>query len=148
MIIREAAIADLPAMEPAAQAFYASSKELHHFRIERFVNVWTNLIHAGSGVIFLAEADGKIEGAIGGVIHEDLYGGQELIAEEFFWFIQPGSRGDGIRLYRRFKDWAIQHGAAELQMVHLSDSMPDKLARFYKHEGYSLIEMRHGLRLA
>lgn len=145
--IRTATAADLPSMHAAANAFYASSKALRHFDINKFASIWTQFLEVNFGVIFLAEADGLIVGALGGVIHPDLYG-SELIAEEFFWFIQAESRGSGLKLYAKFEEWARSRGAVEIQMVHLLDLMPEKVGTFYRRAGYSPIETRYSKRLA
>ena len=74
--------------------------------------------------------------------HPDIYG-SDLVAEEFFWFVSESYRKDGIRLYRTFENWARERGAKTLQMVHLSDSMPDKLKKFYLRSGFAEIETRY-----
>lgn len=134
-------------MHAAAKEFYASSKALRHFDIEKFTAIWAQFLAVNFGVIFLAEADGLIVGALGGVIHPDLYG-SELIAEEFFWFIRQDSRGSGLKLYAKFEQWASERGAVEIQMVHLLDLMPEKVSTFYRRAGYSPIETRYSKRLA
>lgn len=94
-------------------------------------------------MIFLEEGeDGLINGALGGMIHRDIYG-EALIAEEFFWFMRPDTRGGGVRVYRAFELWAKARGGVSLQMVHLLDSMPDKVARFYEAVGFKAAEIRY-----
>ena len=142
-VIREATISDLPKLSSLGLKFHASAN-LGNFAISDFCALWERFFAIDFGVIFVAECNGEIVGSIGGVIHPrpyDLKG--PLVAEEFFWFVQPDARGCGIDLYRKFEEWAKRRGAVELQMCHLIDSMPEKLERFYKHEGYSLIEKRY-----
>lgn len=134
-------------MHACARQFYSSSEFLGQFDIERFTQVWTNLLQMGMGVIFLMESDGQICGAIGGMVHQDLYG-HELIAEEFFWFIESDARGAGIRLYREFENWAREQGADSIQMVHLLDLMPEKVEAFYRRAGFTPIETRYSKKLA
>lgn len=145
-MIREIPIAELGALEEAANHFYASSKFLEGFSLTRFVQVWTALLTEKSGVIIAHEEDHRIVGAIGGMAHRDLYG-EKVIAEEFFWFIRPEYRGAGILLYRAFEEWAKSKGAAELQMVHLLDLMPDRVSLFYRRQGFNPIETRYSKRL-
>ncbi len=146
-MIRTATIADLARTEAAAREFYASSRAFGDFSLARFCDVWKELIGAGAGVIFSYEHDGAIVGAIGGLVHRDLYG-EALIAEEFFWFIRAAHRGAGVKLYRRFEQWARERGARQIQMVHLLDLMPGKVARFYLREGFMPIETRYAKALA
>jgi GNAT superfamily N-acetyltransferase len=141
-VIREIGIDELDRLEEAAREFYAASRFLGGFRLERFRQLWTALFNTGAAVIFAEDQDGEIAGVIGGIIHRETYG-EALVAEEFFWFVREAQRGAGIRLYRRFEGWARERGAASIQMVHLFDSMPEKVARFYLRSGFEPIEMRY-----
>lgn len=143
MQIRLATVEDLHGMGTAAKAFYAASSFLRDFELSRFVQTWTNLIETGIGVIFLAEDDTHIVGAIGGTAYPDP-NSFRLVAAEWFWFVESGYRGiAGIKLYREFELWAKKRGAVEIQMIHLSDSMPGKLERFYKNLGFVPAETRY-----
>lgn len=138
--IRPATVEDLEKLLAGAAEFYASSKVLKRFDPDRFVSLWTGLLD-NAGVIFLLEQDSAIAGALGGVVYPDAYSA-DLVATEFFWFVREGHRGrGGISLYRSFEDWARDRGAAEIRMVHLVDSMPDKLERFYTHAGFERAEV-------
>ncbi len=134
-MIRQATVEDLPRMESAARAFFASSRFLRRFDMDRFIRAWAALLSSGTGVIFALFDRDEVCGAIGGVVYPDINTG-ELIASEFFWFIRPGSRGDGLRLYRAFERWARTQACRQIRMVHLTDSMPDRLARVYRRLGY------------
>ena len=141
-MIRTIGIDELGAVEEAAREFYAASRFLGSFRLERFCAIWELLLTSGAGVIFAEDCDGEIVGVIGGIVHQEIYG-EEVIAEEFFWFVREAFRGAGVRLYRRFEDWARERGASEIQMVHLFDSMPDRVAKFYLRSGFEPVEMRY-----
>lgn len=145
--IRMAGVPDLGAMHAGALKFYSSSRFLENFDIDRFTAVWTQLLQSGTGVIFLIEEGGEIHGAIGGIVHQDLYG-DTLVAEEFFWFVKPEFRGGGVRLYIAFEKWARECGASSIQMVHLADVMPDKVAAFYRRMGFIPVETRYSKGLA
>ena len=141
-MIREATSEDLPRLEDLARQFYAASKFLFGFQVERFVEAWKRLMDSGSGVVIIDDGAGGIRGAIGGVVYPDLYSGRP-IATEFFWFVAPVARSGGVRLYREFEAWARRQGAAELRMVHLADSMPEKLGRIYKAWGFEPVETHY-----
>jgi GNAT superfamily N-acetyltransferase len=153
-MIRAITIDELGAVEPAAREFYAASRVLGSpFRIDRFREIWQSLLATGAGVIFAAidgaedgvdpvEDAGAIAGVIGGILHREIYG-EAMIAEEFFWFVRPERRGAGVALYRRFEEWARERGAESIQMVHLFDVMPEKVARFYLRSGFEPAEMRY-----
>lgn len=144
-MIRQAGIADLVLLEDCAREFYASSKFLGNFDVKVFAKVWRQLFNSGNGVIFIDEQPGGIAGAIGGIIRRDIYSANEedLIAEEFFWFVRSTARGEGVALYRAFAALARERGCKGIQMVHLLDLMPDKVSKFYLREGFVPIETRY-----
>jgi GNAT superfamily N-acetyltransferase len=142
-MIRTLKASELAMLGDCARDFYAASRWLGRFNPERFRAAWTLLFDSGAAVIFVAEdSGGAIAGTLGGIIHREIYG-DRLIAEEFFWFARPGHRGAGVALYRAFEEWARARGAAALQMVHLFDVMPEKVARFYLRSGFEPVEMRY-----
>ena len=143
-MIRRLEPAELPRLECGAREFYQASAFLGDFDIATFCKVWDQLLSGSTAAIFADVAEtGRVNGALGGIIHRELYGAR-LIADEFFWFMRPDSRETlaGVRLYFAFEQWARAQGAAEIQMCHLLDSMPEKVARFYLRQGYKPIEMR------
>jgi GNAT superfamily N-acetyltransferase len=145
-VIRDVTIDDLKDFEETAREFYATSQFLGKFSLERFVEMWTYLLTGGDGVIFAEDCDGEIVGAIGGIVHRDIYS-EGLIAEEFFWFVKEAHRGRGLRLYRRFEEWARGRGAGQIQMVHLLDVMPERVSRFYTRSGFHPVETRYAKEL-
>jgi GNAT superfamily N-acetyltransferase len=145
-LIRRAELADLRNMAHLAQEFYAASHILRTFDLDRFVTMWTHWLTSGMGEIFLLDEGGQIQGTIGGVIHQETYS-SDLIAAEFFWYVEDKHRGQGIRLFRAFEDWAKQSGASEIRMGHLVDSMPEKVGAFYERVGYRKVETLYAKRL-
>jgi len=140
-LIRRASLDDLPRLAPMAREFYSQSQFLHHFDADRFAKCWTELLTLGTGVIFLLGTE-DISGVLGGVIYPDLYSGR-LIATEFFWYVRLGSRGHGMQLYLAFERYAKNRGCEEIRMVHLLDSMPEKLSRVYRRLGYAPAEVHY-----
>lgn len=148
MVIRQATHEDLPKLETAGREAYASSKHFSPFEMERFLSAWTKLLDGGTGAVFIAEdAEGKVHGAIGGVIYPDLYTSR-MIATEFFWFMRPGHRGPGLQLYYRFEEWAREKCASQIRMTHLCDLMPEDLKWLYGELGFDPIEINYAKELA
>lgn len=145
-MLRRATVEDLPKMQGWAEEFYSSSKHLRGFQLGRFIKFWTAMLNSGAGVIFIVTESTALEevivGAICGMAHADIYSG-EMIASEFAWRVKEGSRGDGVRLYYAFENWAREQGCETIQMVHLVDVMPEKVAKFYARLGYEPIETRY-----
>jgi len=139
---RPATPEDIPSLEPLARQFYEESVNLKDLDWDRFRQLWEVLLGNQVGFIAVAERDGKIIAAIGGVIYPDAYS-QKMIATEFFWFALKEHRGFGLPLLRMFEQWAACQGASEVRMVHLSDVMSDKLSRVYRKLGYRPIETHY-----
>jgi len=145
-MIVQAQISDLPRLSELAKEFYAASSVLRVFDLSKFVMTWTNIINSGNGVIFLLMDEGDIAGTIGGLMHFDPYCDDRL-ASEFFWFVHKENRGGGVQLYRKFEQWARENGCQEIRMMHLVDSMPDKVADFYCRVGFRKVETLYAKRL-
>ena len=129
-------------MEHGARLFYASSKHLKEFDIERFSRTWRTLIESDIGVIYAVFDGDNPVGAIGGIRYPDPNSGH-MIAAEFFWFVSPEHRGTGMELYHLFERWAQESGCKYIQMVHLTDSMETRLPVIYKRLGYEAVETRY-----
>tara|TARA_R110000868_G_scaffold187432_1_gene429951 strand:+ start:315 stop:776 length:462 start_codon:yes stop_codon:yes gene_type:complete len=141
-MIRSATIDDLQAAGAVVARFSADIGRVFH--VEHFCGFWGALIDAGYGSIFLLEQEGVIQGLIGGLATPDPYHGG-MVASEAFWWVLPEYRG-GIgagRLYKAFETWAVEQCAEEIRMVHLEASMPERLAKFYERNGYTLMETHY-----
>jgi GNAT superfamily N-acetyltransferase len=146
MEVRSLAVSELPRLAECAREFYQSSRFLRHFDMARFEQLWTGLLATGTGTIFALVDDGRIVGTLGGVMYPETYS-DELIAQEFFWFCQSEHRGQGLKLYRAFEQWARKGGCSQVRMAHLSDSMPEKLKRVYARLGFEEVETSYAKRL-
>lgn len=142
--MRQATIADLPAMHAIACEFYAASQSLGAFDLGDFTALWTDLLSSGSGVIFI-HGDDEIDGVLGGVVHQDVNNRKVTVASEFFWYVKKQSRGGvaGMRLYFAFEKWARRRGCERIEMVHLHDLMPAEIASIYRRLGYKPVETRY-----
>lgn len=130
-------------MADCAAKFYASSRFLRGFDIDRFTGIWTNFLQEDLGVIFALFDGDEIRGALGGLLSADLYSG-ERYSQELFWWIEPEFRGSGLWLYRQFEAWARDRGCAEIRMINLADSMSEQLDTVYRRLGFELIEKHWG----
>jgi GNAT superfamily N-acetyltransferase len=140
MTPQKATVADLPKIQRCAEEFYAASQFLTGFDLERFSALWKGLLESEAGVIFsFDDNDGQWAGMLGGMAYPDIYSGV-MTASEMFWYVRDGHRGQGIKLYRAFEEWARERECKVIRMVHLADVMPEKVARFYEKVGFVMIE--------
>jgi len=93
------------------------------------------LIGSDRTVIVVAELDGALVGMIGMVANAHHISG-EPIAGEVMWWVNPESRGIGVRLLRAAEQWAREQGAVKVHMI-----APDaQVGELYQRLGYEAIE--------
>ncbi len=143
-MIRNLTIKDLDTVAHLADQFYASSQFLERFNLDIFKRTWASFFNSGTGIIFglVDEQTGEIYGGIGGCKYADPNNG-EMIAAEFFWYVDKDRRGEGIALLNRFESWAKEQGCRIVQMVHLCDLMPEVVKRIYDMRGYRAVEIAY-----
>ncbi|ACH40479.1 MAG: hypothetical protein ACD_55C00094G0002 [uncultured bacterium] len=144
-MIYQATVKDVPKIIPCAAEYTDIIPDMK-FNPDHYVQFWQNMLKSGLGVIFLSEVDGVVLGGIGGIKFPEALSGR-MTAVEMFWYTAKETRGDGVKLYLKFKKWAKENGCERLAMIYLPCSMPDKLKAFYDKEGFSLIEMHYEMAL-
>lgn len=100
---------------------------------------WLSLINSGAGKVFGLWDKDKIIGGIGLILFPALEDGV-LTTTEAFWFVDEKSRGGGMKLFIKAENWAKESGSKRMNMIHLTNSMPEKLKGLYERRGYKMIE--------
>lgn len=109
--------------------------------VQHSVKMYKAFIDNGSCALFGMLEEGDFVGGLGCIKSPDFHCGK-ITATELFWFVKPEHRGRGIDLLDAFERWAKINKCTRLIMVHMEDSMPKVLARFYRMKGYTPLE-RH-----
>lgn len=110
------------------------------FNEEHYFKTWYKMLASEKGVIFILDDDGHCLGGVGGTLATLPLTGK-TVALEMFWYILPEYRGTGgVRLLKRFEEWAREQGCDEVVMILLECSMADKLDKFYQRIGYAPME--------
>jgi len=138
----KALISDLTKLKELGYEFYEEGAFPSDFIPEVFEKTWTDLMNAEIGVIFLLKSDKDIIGSLGAVKFPDPNSG-EIMASEFFWFVNKEHRGKGLKLLKVFEEWVSEQGIKKIIMVHLSNLMPDKVKNLYSRMGYREIETHY-----
>ena len=94
------------------------------------------LISGDDGVILVLERFDRVVGMIGMVLF-DHHLSAERVAGEVAWWIEPESRGDGLRLMRAAEQWAIDSGAVKVQMI----APNERVGQVYSRLGYIQMEV-------
>ena len=142
MTIKRATKDDIDKLFHLATQFYDSSKFLKNFNTDCFRKTWTPLLESGVGVIFTLNDGDAMEGALGGIKHPDINNG-EMTATEFFWFVSPNDRGEGLKLLKAFENWAFLAGCKKVIMCLLTDLMPPKVGKVYQRYDYKMAEIHY-----
>ena len=143
MILRQVETAELPKLTECFAEFCRATRFVRGFDMGRFAALWSGLLESKAGVVFgLFDEAGEIQGMLGGLAYPEPYSA-ELLATEMFWFVRAEERGGGIRLYRAFEQWAREMGCSQIRMVHLLDSMPERLEKVYRRWGFKAAEVHY-----
>lgn len=139
-MIREAMFSDVPAIVRMGEKQLRSS----HYSEFLAVNpaameaLAVYLIEQDNGIILL-EQDGPEPCGMIGIIATPHPYTHEIIMSEWFWYVEPGRRGRGVRLFRAAEEWAEGQG-----VKHIIMAAPNrKVADFYKRSGYSPFETHY-----
>ena len=139
MTIREAASHDVEAIVAMGVHFIAGTTYGDHLSINplQLRDFAGRCVSGGLGesAILLSEEDGVTTGMIGLLVAPHPFSGDRT-ASELFWWVEPSHRGHGLRLMRAAEAWAVQHGAARLQMV----APNERVAKLYRARGYTQLE--------
>jgi GNAT superfamily N-acetyltransferase len=142
MRIRPATVADVPRLVEMGAHFISTTgyRALLPVNEAQLAALMARLL--ADGAIFLLAADTEVVGAIGLYLFLHPISGEQ-VASEVFWWVEPDSRGDGLRLLREAERWAAAQGATLLQMIAPTEAVE----RVYLHRGYVPVERLYQRRL-
>ncbi len=94
----------------------------------------------------ILEVDNKIVGLIAGKLVDYPFQNAKIFQEQI-WYVLKDYRRYGRKLLEALEERLITQGISALIMVNLSNSMNEKLTRFYSRMGYQLMESHYLKRL-
>lgn len=133
---------DIDAIAYMAYPFTTESKFVKVIPERLKESYWEMMANGLATMFMLEDETGKLIGALGAIKYPDLHSG-ELTSVETFWYVEKENRGHGLLLLDAYEAWAKRQGCVKCAMIHMVDSMPDKLAVLYKRRGYELIEKHY-----
>lgn len=143
MIIREAALEDVPAIVAMGLRF-ASDEYKDYLRPDPLLlaQLAQRIITGQTSIGFVAqpEAGGPIVGMLGMMTYRQPMGG-DLVATEIVWWVEPEARGPraAIHLLNRGERWAREQGATKFQMI----APTDHVGHFYERMGFKKLETHY-----
>lgn len=139
MIIREATLNDVIIILDMAYAMQQESPRFsnNNFDAVKVGELFTNLIIANTGIVFILEKDEQPIGMLGGMVGEQIFS-RDLYACDFGVYVKPeyrGSRG-AIKMINAFEQRAIELGAKDISLSISTDVHAERTATFYERLGY------------
>lgn len=136
-MIRPATTADVPAIVELSRAFYPATHYVDWCAMddETVASLAAGLCE--SGVMLVAEVEGRIVGMVGLFIGPHLFNRNAIGAYEVVWYVDPAARGSRVawRLLEAIEPECKAKGATRIQMVHMANS-PPQAAALYERMGY------------
>lgn len=136
-MIRHATPADLPVLLRHGRAFVAALPyaELITFDAESFGVTLLRVLQ--DDILLVAEEGGTLVGMAAMAIYPAFHNARALIAQELFWWVEPGCRnGVGRALLEELEAEARRRGAALIRMACVTGLRHEALGRLYERRGY------------
>lgn len=134
---------ELPLCLEGGKAFFDEGQLPGGFKPDQFLRRWTDLVKSGVAcVLGLFGDDGQINGALAFMLHPDIFNG-DPVATESFWYMLPNHRGAGMQLLARFEQEARRLGCKRIHMIHLHRLQPEILGKLYARHGFEAIETNY-----
>lgn len=124
------------------KSFFNEGKMPGGFVPSAFIHSWSKLIESGVGAIHASFDGDTITGGIAAILCPNMFNGKTM-AVECLWYVLPEYRGQGLKLFFAFEEWAKRHGATMLSMIHLHALQPEKLKKLYERMGYHAVETNY-----
>lgn len=145
MTTRPATAADVPSLVEMGVSFLSS---VYVGRLVPDVDALSALVaqfvdQPDKLILVLEDRSGHVVGMFGAMVYAHPMSG-ERIASELCWWVDPGSRGGGMRLLKDAESWAKAQGATCLQMI----APTADVERFYQRVGFEQVETIYQRRIA
>lgn len=137
MQVRQATLADVPAIVRMSACFYATTSysTWADFNADTVAALATTL--ANDHVMLVAESEAGVVGMVGLFVAPFMFNGDCRAAYEVVWWVDPEAQGAGAgrALLEAIEPACRAAGAEAIQMVHLASS-PPQAAALYERAGY------------
>lgn len=142
-MIRKAVTEDVPRLVEMGQRFRATSSYSEHLaeNVAQFRMLAEKLVELGT--VFVSEHEGKVTGMLGFMIFDHPMSG-ERIGGEIFWWVDPESRGVGLKLLEEAEEAVRAAGGKKMQMIAPTEG----IERLYQKLGYKQVETTYQRSLA
>lgn len=146
MNIVPASLDDLPQLsEVLVGSFYANTMfaDIVPPDYKSYISVSSKIIM--DGMFIVAKEDGKIVGAIAGLMSPFIFNHNFNVAVEMLWFVMPEYRKTGIgdQLLNALETKAKENNCVMLTMCHFHNEQSKKLGKTFEDKGFALSEFSY-----
>ena len=135
--IRRASLDDVPTLVALGGRFLRESSYAEHYADNPVQQTrlaeWATTDPAAT--VFLLERDGVPVGALVCVMIVHPFSGERIVSE-LMWWVEPETRGAGLKLLKAMERWGASQGATKIQMI----APDDRVANLYRRLGYHWVE--------
>lgn len=139
MQIRQATLADVPAIVAMSERFYETTEFPHRLRFPFDPDTVRKIAEslAAEHVMLMAEHEGEVVGMVGLYVLPFMFNANHASAHEIVWWVNPEAQGTGAgkALLAAIEPACAAKGAEAIYMVHLATS-PPQAAAIYERMGY------------
>ena len=140
-MIRKGEYKDIEGVKELIKEFFQESLAWYKISLDDETITETMKSFVDKHISFVAEENGKIIGVIAGIISPSIFDKRQLFAQEAIWYVTKKARGIvGFKLIKVFEEECRKLGAKMISMICMSNLNFDILDRFYKNDGFALLE--------
>jgi len=139
-MIRLAEHKDIEATLPLVKSFYDESLKDYGFNFDDTVLRAVMKTHCDNRSALLLDKGG-IVGVIAGQFVQFPTSSFKVF-QEVIWYVLPNYRKDGLSLFRETEKYCKSIGVQALIMGNMANLNNDKMERFYKSQGYKVMEVQ------
>lgn len=142
-MIREAVAEDIPDILIMGQKFYnlAGWSDVAPWNAVSVMGTLERMTGSQEAVLLVIENETGVCGMVGAVIYPFYCNNAYLMAQEMFFWVEPGARGnDAAELFDKLEEDAKAKGARIMIMISVEGLRASALARLYRRRGYKAAE--------
>lgn len=144
-MIRKAELKDIDSIKNLAKEFYEEGLKEYGLSLDLETLDETIKKFITDHIALVAQRNGEIVGAIGGMLTPSIFNKNQLIGQEVIWYLSKNQRKGliGNNLINAFEDDCKRKGADFVAMMNIGNLYTAILDRFYKIKGYRLLENQY-----
>lgn len=143
--VRRATAQDLDVLVQMAQAMHQESPRYREMRFDaaKLHALVTNLHHAESAALFVAQEDGHPIG-LAGVVATERWFGPDRYVTDLGLYVSPVHRGGGAfpLLVLAVEAWAREQGVQQIDLGVSTGVQAERTVRAYERMGYTVADTR------